>query len=111
LLETSPGPLVVPALALAEVAHLVESRLGVRAEVGLIEDLASGAFIVDAPRPSDWLRVAELVARYSDARLGMVDASIVVAAERLGMTRIATLDRRHFGLVRPAHTPLFDIVP
>jgi hypothetical protein len=41
----------------------------------------------------------------------MVDASVIGAAERLGITRIATLDRRHFGIVRPAHTALFDVVP
>ena len=110
-MTADPGPLVIPALALAEVAYLVESRLGVRAELALIEDLATGGFNVDAPHPSDWLRIAQLTARYADVGLGMVDASIIAAAERLGITRIATLDRRHFGIVRPAHTDLFDVVP
>jgi predicted nucleic acid-binding protein len=96
---------------LAEVAHFIERRLGTRVELRFLEDLAAGAFFVEPPRASDWIRVAELVTRYADARLGMVDASIVAAAERLGITRIATLDRRHFGIVRPAHTDLFDVVP
>jgi hypothetical protein len=86
-------------------------RLGVRAELSLVEDLATGALLVDAPHPSDWLRIAELTAKYADVALGIVDASIVAAAERLGIVRIATLDRRHFGIVRPAHTALFDVVP
>jgi predicted nucleic acid-binding protein len=61
--------------------------------------------------PADWLRIAELVAAYRDLPLGTVDASIVAASERLGTRTIATLDRRHFSLVRPAHLPGFDLVP
>ena len=96
---------------LGEVAQFIERRLGTRVELRFLEDLAAGTFFVEPPRASDWIRVAELVTRYADARLGMVDASIVAAAERLGITRIATLDRRHFGIVRPAHTDLFEVVP
>jgi uncharacterized protein len=111
LLAEDPGPLIVPALVLSEVAYLLETRLGTYAEVRFLEDLAAGTFIVDAPQPGDWVRIAELVARYRDLSLGLVDASIVAAAERLGIARVATLDRRHFGVVRPAHTALFDVVP
>lgn len=101
----------MPALVLTEVAYFVERRLGTHVELRFLEDLALGAFIVEPPRAPDWLRIAELVTRYADAPIGMVDASIVAAAERLGITRIATLDRRHFALIRPSHTALFDIVP
>jgi predicted nucleic acid-binding protein len=111
LLEDDAGPLIVPALVLTEVAYLLETRLGAYAELRFVEDLAAGTFVVDAPAPADWVRIAELVARYRDARLGMVDASVVAAAERLGIVRVATLDRRHFGIVRPSHTVLFDVVP
>jgi predicted nucleic acid-binding protein len=40
-----------------------------------------------------------------------VDASVIVAAERLGVTDIATLDRRHFGVVRPSHIDSFGLFP
>jgi uncharacterized protein len=59
----------------------------------------------------DWLRIAELVSRYRDLPLGTVDASVVAAAERLGITEIATLDRRHFSIVRPVHTGSFELLP
>ena len=42
-------------------------------------------------------------------RLGTVDASVVAAAERLGITAIATLDRRHFSVVRPRHVEAFAL--
>jgi len=111
LLSEDVGPLIVPALVLSEVGYLLETRLGTYAEIRFLEDLAAGTFTVDAPHPADWVRVAELVAKYRDLPLGMVDASVVVAAERLGITRIATLDRKHFGIVRPGHTAVFDVVP
>jgi uncharacterized protein len=55
--------------------------------------------------------MVELVAQYHDLPLGSVDASVVAAAERLGETEIATVDRRHFGVVRPMHAVAFDIRP
>lgn len=59
----------------------------------------------------DWLRIAQLVVVYRDLPLGAVDASVVAAAERLGATDVATLDRRHFGVVRPRHVDPFTLLP
>lgn len=111
LLIEDPGPLIVPALVLSEVAYLLETRLGAYAEIRFVEDLATGTFVVDGTHPADWVRVAELVGRYRDLPLGLVAASVVATAERLGAVRVATLDRRHFGVVRPSHTSRFDVVP
>ena len=63
-------------------------------------------------RPTSWPPSwAELVARYRDFPLGTVDASVVACAERLGATRMATVDRRHFGAIRPDHVPQFELLP
>lgn len=59
----------------------------------------------------DWLRIAELVWTYRQMSFGTVDASTVTLAERLRERQIATLDRRHFGVVRPAHLQRFDLLP
>jgi uncharacterized protein len=111
LLASHPGPLAVPVLVVAEVAHLVGARLGPDPEVRFLGDLASGAFVTIPVEAEDWLRMAELVSRYRDLPLGSVDASMVAAAERLGLATIATLDRRHFGVVRPAHVATFELMP
>lgn len=111
LLETHPGPLVVPQLVVTEAAYLVGTRLGSEAEVRLLGDLASGAFVTEPVAAADWLRIAELVARYADLPLGTVDASVVAAAERLAATEVATLDRRHFSVVRPAHVETLTLLP
>jgi uncharacterized protein len=111
LLTGHRGPLLVPVLAVAEVAYLVATRLGAEAEVRFVGDLASRAFLTIPVEQNDWLRIAELVFQYRDLPLGTVDASIVAAAERLGVTTIATVDCRHFGVVRPAHVPGFELIP
>jgi predicted nucleic acid-binding protein len=111
LLETHPGPLLVPTLAVTEVVYLIQSRLGWQAEVRFLGDLASGSLIVEQLPAGDLLRMAELVSQYRDLPLGTVDASIVAAAERLGIQVVATLDRRHFSVTRPRHVPAFTLLP
>ena len=100
---------MVPVLAVGEAAFLIERRLGVRAEALFVADLAdSDISVADVP-PSEWVRIGELVATYADLRLGTVDASVVAAAERLGITAVATTDRRHFSVVRPRHVAAFEL--
>lgn len=111
LLEGETGHLFVPILVVAEVAYLLAGRLGADAENRFLAALAAGEFLVEPVRASDWGRILELVTTYRDLDLGTVDASVVATAERLGVTRIATLDRRHFPVVRPAHVPAFELLP
>jgi uncharacterized protein len=100
---------VVPVLAVGEAAFLIERCLGVRAEALFVADLAgSDISVADVPA-SEWVRIGELVATYADLPLGTVDASVVAAAERLGITAVATTDRRHFSVVRPSHVAAFEL--
>lgn len=111
LLQEHRGPILVPVLVITEVCYLLATRLGAPAEVRFLGDLAAGTLTPLEVDPADWLRIAGLVKQYADLPLGTVDASVVAAAERLGVTAIATFDRRHFGVVRPTHTAAFDLVP
>jgi hypothetical protein len=111
LLDEEVGPLVLPVLTVAEIAHLVETRLDHETELRFLGDLVFANFIIESVHAADWLRIADLVARYRDLRLGTVDASVVAAAERLNIRRIATLDRRHFSVVRPRHVDAFELLP
>jgi predicted nucleic acid-binding protein len=110
LLETHTGPLIVPMLVITEVVYLIGTRLGADPEIRFLGDLASGALIAEPVLAGDWLRIAELAGAYRDLPLGTVDASVVAAAERLAVTEVATLDRRHFSIVRPTHINAFELV-
>lgn len=98
-------------LVVTEVTYLLGSRLGPRAEARFLADLAAGNFIPEPVDAGDWLRIAELVHRYGDLPLGTVDASIIAASERLKTTEVATLDWRHFSVVRPKHVPALTLLP
>jgi uncharacterized protein len=93
------------------VVYLLGTRLGAETEVRFLGDLADGAFAVEPVATADWLRIAELVARYRELPLGAVDASVVTTAERLGLNEIMTVDRRHFSIVRPRHIEAFTLLP
>ena len=81
LLETHPGPLIVPVLVIPEVTHLFSTRLGFEPEKRLLDDLAAGSFVVAPVLDTDWQRIGELVTTYRDMKLGTVDSSVVATAE------------------------------
>ena len=97
-------------LVITEVAYLIGSRLGADAEVRFLGDLAAGNLIPEPVAAGDWLRIAELVARYRDLPLGTAGASVVTVAERIGADRIATFDHRHFTVVQPERGPV-ELLP
>lgn len=101
--------LVVPALAIAEATYFAGARLGPHAEAAFLRGL--GGLDVEAPSPSDFERIAELVEAYASFPLGGTDASVIALAERLGASTVITLDRRHFAAVRPRHCDAFEILP
>ncbi|MFN0148797.1 MAG: type II toxin-antitoxin system VapC family toxin [Dehalococcoidia bacterium] len=100
---------VVPALCVAEATYILHKRLGIAAEIAFLAGM--GAFDVIAPEPEDWPRIAELVRQYADFPIGGTDASVVVLAERLNSDTVLTLDRRHFGAIRPLHCEAFRLLP
>jgi predicted nucleic acid-binding protein len=59
----------------------------------------------------DLHRIADLIDTYADLPLGIVDATVIATAERLGVSSVATLDHRHFTIVRPRHIEAFDLLP
>lgn len=85
--------------------------MGSETEVRFLGDLASGELITEPVAAADWIRIAELVAAYRDLPLGTVDASLIAAAQRLETETVATLDRRHFSVVKPGHATAFRLVP
>lgn len=105
--------LVVPALVLPEVSYLVNKYLGVEVEVRLLRSIVSGegGLRLENMTRTDLGRASDIVAQYADARVGLVDASIVAMAERLDIRRVLTLDRRHFAMFRPSHCSAFDVLP
>ena len=91
--------------------YLLGTRLGHDAEVRFLGDFAAGNLIPEHVAAEDWLRIAELVQIYKDLPLGSVDGSVIAAAERMSISDVATLDRRHFHVVRPSHVTALNLLP
>lgn len=106
------GPLVVPYPVIVETCYFIERDAGPQLEATFLRSFdGDGAFIAAQLEPADVRRMADLVEQYADLPLGAVDASVIAVAERLNVAEVATLDLRHFGVVRPRHVVAFDIVP
>ncbi len=101
--------LVIPALCVAEAAYLIQERRGSSTEARFLRGLET--FDVQAPLAQDWRRIGELVDQYADFPLGGTDASVIALAERLRTEIVMTLDRRHFGAVRPKHCARLRLLP
>ncbi len=94
---------------LTEVCWLLERWP--KLEAAFLSEVAKGTFELVHLTPADLERMGELVLQYADFPLGGVDASVIAVAERFGVERIAPLDRRHFSVVRPQHTPALTLLP
>jgi hypothetical protein len=111
LLTDADEDLVVPTLVLAELDYWCSRRLPSEAWLIFLDDLLAGVYRVEPPNGVDLARCRELQDRYADLALGIVDASVVALAERLGESKVATLDQRHFRAVRPAHLDALELRP
>ena len=111
LLTTSAEAITIPAPVIVELDWLLTSRRRGDAFLTLLDAIETGAVEVADLVVGDYVRARELCRQYRDLPLGFVDAAIVAIAERHEETTIATLDHRHFSVVRPRHAASFTLVP
>lgn len=103
--------LVVPICVLVEVDYWTRKLLGHEAWDVFVDDVCAGAYRVEVLTIDDLRRAAELEHVYHELDLGLVDASVIALCERLGETKVATLDRRDFSIVRPRHCDHLRLLP
>jgi predicted nucleic acid-binding protein len=102
---------VVPAPVLPEVDHLARTHIGAEAFTAFLRDIRRGSYDVEDLLASDYDRVGEILETYRDLGVGFVDAAVLAIVERLGETKLATLDRRHFAAMRPRHRESLELLP
>ncbi len=111
VVEQEPQPMVVSPYVVAELDHLVATRMGVDAELAVLAELAGGAYHLAHLAADDLASARSVVERYRDQALGLADASLVVLAARFETRSILTLDHRHFSVVRPRTGGRFTLLP
>jgi uncharacterized protein len=110
-LAEARGVRIVPAPVLVEFDHLAARSMGRGAVDALLDEIEQGTYVVEDLLPSDYRRVPELLAAYADLRVGFVDAAVLTIVERLREPKLATLDHRHFAVMRPRHVDALELLP
>lgn len=95
--------------AFTEAMHLL--RFSSDAQDALWEMLESESLTLATLAQDDAPRIGALMRQHRDLPMDLVDAALVRVAEREKLTRIFTLDRRHFRVYRPAGIGKFSILP
>ena len=111
LIDTTTERLVIPSPVLPELDYLVAERRGTGAMIAFLRDIEDGSYDVEDLVLSDYARVRSVMDAYADQEIGFVDASVLAVAERLDEPKIATLDRRHFSVLRPRHCDALELLP
>lgn len=104
--EADPDQWILPWAVLPETDYLLATRIGARAQLSFMQDIAEAQYAVEWGSIADLVRAQELCERYRSLELGLVDAVVMAVAERLRADAIATLDLRHFGVVKLRTDPL-----
>ena len=103
--------LIVPITVLPEAAYLIDVRMGHHIMQQFVEQMTRPAWGIEQIQQNDLLRATHILKQYHDARLDFVDSTIIAVAERLRISRILTLDQRHFRIVQPRHCTAFELLP
>jgi len=110
-IKAEPEAIIVPQATLPEICYLIGSRLGAAQETAFIRYLADSDWRLEPLTEQDIERVIALMSEHATAGIGYVQAAIAAIAERMGATRIYTLNRRHFEPIRPSHVERFELLP
>lgn len=111
LLQGTHEPLVVPVPVLTELDHLLGKRRKQDLWTAFADDLAVSAYALHPIDRSGAATAARLQQRYRDLRIGFVDAAVFLTCIELGERKVATLDRRHFSVLRTEDGEALRIVP
>jgi len=110
LLKAGSERRVLPAPVLVELDYTLERELGSEAFPALLDTIRAGELDVEDLIESDYERTAELMRTYADLEVGFVDCAVLAVTERLGEPKLATLDHRHLGTMRPRHVEALELL-
>jgi predicted nucleic acid-binding protein len=111
LLDDAYERRVIPSPVLVELEFWCAKSLPPGAFCGVLEEIDENRLYVADLLPEDYRRVKKLLETYADLRVGLVDAAILAIVERLREPKLATLDHRHFTVMRPRHVEALELLP
>lgn len=107
----SESQAVLPDVVLPELSYLILRELGHSVLATFLRSVAAGELVQAHSLDEDLVRAADLLEKYADSKVDFVDCAIVAMAERMDVSKILTVDRRHFTMFRSRHREYFEISP
>jgi predicted nucleic acid-binding protein len=111
LLEDANEILVIPSFVLVELDYWVRKFAPPDVWLAFCEDIAGGAYSVFSPDSSHLVQMGKLQVKYSSLPLDVTDACVFVTCEALGEQKVATLDHRHFSILRTERGEALGLLP
>ncbi len=108
-LRTLKEPLVSVWPAFTEAMYLV--NFSWQAQDALWEMVIENVLTLLPVETTDHPRMRELMKKYHSLPMDLADAALVRVAEREGIKKIFTVDRKDFSIYRPAKLGKFQIIP
>ncbi len=109
--ETNSEPILFSSAILPELGFLFERDRGYAGIVWLLKQFRHTDALIEPMIQEDLGRISEIAEQYADARFDIVDLRILAMAERLQITKVATFDRRDFGIFKPSHAAYLELLP
>jgi predicted nucleic acid-binding protein len=111
LIASADETLVVPSPVLVELDYWLRKNATIDAWLAFADDLGSAAYTLWPADASIAVAAARLQSRFADQKLGFVDAAVFCSCQALGERKVATLDRRHFSVLRTNDGRALDLLP
>jgi predicted nucleic acid-binding protein len=110
LVGAKPPRLLSP-FVLAELDYLIGRRVGHEAQIQLLDEITRGVYRLEPFSHEDVGQARRVMDRYSDLRIGLADASVVVLAQRHRTLDLLSTDERHFRTMRGPGGKAFRLLP
>jgi predicted nucleic acid-binding protein len=110
-LAAARPPRLLSPFVLAELDHLVGTRVGHDAQLALVDEVTRGVYQLASFTADDLARARRIMDRYSDLRIGLTDASVVVLALEHRAIDVLCTDERHFRALRGPGGRPFRLLP
>ena len=90
-IKTNHSELITTLASVTETLHLLDFNR--HAQIDFLGWVNAGAVVLEPITVDDFLRIKELISKFSDLPMDFADACLVFLAEKLNITQIATIDR------------------
>ena len=100
-------PLISTLASITEVLHLLDFNRN--AQIDFLEWIGKGALEIHNIEIQDFPRIKDLTSKYKDLPMDFADACLVYLAEKLNVSKIATIDR-DFTIYRIKNRKKFELV-